>query len=75
MQYMPGDERLMSLVVEGLEVLGVLGFPGVVVLGVYVDVALEFTGKVALWVPGKVVFLFPDVSMFTTLCEGTSFQK
>ena len=48
LQYMPGDERLMSLCVEYLGVLGVLVVPGVVSLGV--------TGKVYLWFPSKVFF-------------------
>ena len=56
---MPGDKSLLSIGVEYLGVPGVFGVPGVVSLG--------FTGKVDLWVTGKVVFLVPYGSMFTIL--------
>ena len=48
LQSMPVDERLMSIGVEDLGVIGVLGVTSVVALGV--------PGKVALWIPGKFVF-------------------
>ena len=56
LQYMPGDEKLMSLGVEYLGVLGVFGVTSVVALGVLGFVTLGVTGNFSLWFTGKVVF-------------------
>ena len=57
---MPGGEKLMSLGVEDLGVLGVFGVPGAVDLGV--------PGKFPFGLLVKVVFLVSGVSMFTIFC-------
>ena len=66
---MPGDERLTSIGVEDLGVIGIFVFLSVVALGIPGVNFIGLPGKLSCWIPGKVVFwvLLDPCSLYSAL--------